>query len=184
MANIREHDIMETFFGLTGALATGYDVVDLFNVLAVRTAQLLDIAAVGLLLADARGTLHVAAASSTDSRHLETFQVQQAEGPCLDCHASGEPVLVPDLEQQRKRWPRFVPAAHEAGFFSVHALPMRLQDTTLGAMGLFGAATGSLNAQDLQLGQALADVASVAITQDRAASDRSLVIDQLQHAEQ
>lgn len=182
MSDDREREVTAAFVELAGALATSYEVVDLFATLAERCTLLLDVAAVGLLLADPRGSLHVLAASSNNVLHLETFQVQQAEGPCLDCYQGGEAVSVSDLSDAAQRWPRFVHAAHLAGFASVHALPLRLGTTTIGAMGLFGTSPGRLGAEDLQLGQALADVASIALVQQRAAADRSVVIEQLQHA--
>jgi hypothetical protein len=134
------------------------------------------------LLADARGVLHVLAASSQRTHHLEVFQVQREEGPCLDCYRDAAPVSVPDLEQTADRWPQFVKAARMAGFASVHALPMRRRDHMLGALGLFGTTAGALNDEDLTLGQALADVASVALIQDKVAADRTAVNAQLQTA--
>jgi transcriptional regulator with GAF, ATPase, and Fis domain len=180
--NNRERDITEAFVTIASALATGYDVVDVLSTLTGTCAALLDVAASGLLLADGSSVLHVIAASSENSRHLETFQVQRAEGPCLDCFTSGSAVIVPDLAKEAERWPQFVAAAHLAGFHSVHALPMRLRDSTLGAMGLFGATVGTLDAADLRLGQALADVASVALIQDKTAADSAAVNEQLQTA--
>jgi ANTAR domain/GAF domain len=108
--------------------------------------------------------------------------VQRAEGPCQDCFTSGAPVSAPDLSEETQRWPQFVAAAHRAGFRSVHAVPMRLRDATLGAMGLFGEKVGALNVEDLRLGQALADVASVALIQDKTAADSAAVNAQLQAA--
>jgi hypothetical protein len=124
----------------------------------------------------------VVAASSERARQLEVFQVQRDDGPCRDCFLSGSPVAVADLEQASDRWPQFVPAARAAGFASVHAVPMRLRAQTLGALGLFGTAVGELNADDLALGQALADVASVALVQERAAADHAAVNEQLHTA--
>jgi transcriptional regulator with GAF, ATPase, and Fis domain len=178
----REREVSDAFVTLASALATGYDVVDLLSALTRTCAQLLDVAAAGLLLADASGVLHVLAASSENARHLETFQLQRAEGPCLDCFTSGTPVSVPDLSVEAQRWPQFVAAAHLAGFESVHAVPMRLREATLGAMGLFGDTVGALNPEDLRLGQALADVASVALIQDKTAADTATVNEQLQTA--
>lgn len=182
MPDPREERVIDAFVLLARSLATGYDVVDLLGVLTGVCADLLDIEAAGLLLADRAGVLHVLAASSENTRHLETFQVQRREGPCLDCFAGGEPVSVPDLAAVHDRWPQFAAAAELAGVRSVHALPLRLQGNTLGAMGLFGSQPGALNPQDLQLGQALADVASVSLVQERAAADRELVMTQLQTA--
>lgn len=178
----REGQVAEAFVSLATSLASGYDVVELLTLLVDDCARLLDVAQAGLLLADGLGTLHVMAASSEGTRALEVLQLQRAQGPCLDCFHSGAPVSAVDLEQEVDRWPQFVPAARSAGFASVHAVPMRLRDRQLGALGLFGASPGALNDSDLALGQALADVASVALVQDRAVADRTLVNEQLQRA--
>jgi ANTAR domain len=68
------------------------------------------------------------------------------------------------------------------GFASVHALPMRLRENILGTLGLFGTRVGALNDDDLALGQALADVASVAIVQEKVAADKTVLNEQLQTA--
>jgi hypothetical protein len=49
------------------------------------------------LLADQHGVLHLIAATSERTHHLEVFERQRDEGPCLDCYQSGAPVIVPDL---------------------------------------------------------------------------------------
>lgn len=179
----REQDIVSSLVSLAGSMATGgADVVDLLSELTEDCARLLDVAAAGLLLADDRAVLHVMAASSEQVAHVEAMQIQRAEGPCLDCFSGGRGISAPELEQERHRWPRFVPTAQAAGFQSVHAVPLRLRDTMLGALGLFGAQPGSLNAADLTLAQGLSDVASIALVQERAATDQQAVNDQLQLA--
>lgn len=178
----REHSVIEVFVSIADSLAAGYDIVDLYSRLTVDCARLLDVDSAGLLLADAAGVLRVVAASCERSRLLECFQIQASEGPCLDCHRSGEVVLVPDLPAARARWPRFATAAMEAGFASVHAVPMRLQGTALGSLNLFGTGTGSLNAADLALAQAFAHVASVALVAGRAAADKAALAEQFQTA--
>jgi hypothetical protein len=182
MSQDREREVTQAFVSLASSLATGYDVVDLLDTLTSECARLLDVASAGLLLADPLGVLHVLAASTEQTRQLELFQLQRAEGPCLDCYRSGQPVAVADLSLETGRWPQFVAGAKIAGFASVHALPMRLRENTLGALGLFGSTVGTLNEQDLTLGQALADVASVALIHDAAAADKAVVNEQLQTA--
>ncbi len=177
-----ERDVTRAFVTLAAGLAEGTDVVDLLSDLTTECVRLLDVASAGLLLADQRGVLHVVAASSERTRELELFQLQRAQGPCLDSYRSGVAVAVPDLEGASGQWPSFVPAALAAGFASVHALPMRLQQLRLGTLGLFGASAGQLSEEDLSLGQALADVASVALVHDRAVADRAAVNAQLQTA--
>jgi GAF domain-containing protein len=178
----RELQVTEAFVSLASNLANGYDVVEMLTDLTEDCVQLLDVASAGLLLADGFGRLHVLAASSEATRELEVFQLQRDEGPCRDCYHSGSAVSVPDLAAEADRWPQFVPRALQVGFRSVHAVPMRLRDNMLGALNLFGTTVGELLREDLVLAQALADVASVALVQERAVSDRAAVVEQLQLA--
>ena len=165
MAEQREQDIIESFIRFADRLIDDVDVLDLTTELAADCARLLDVEAVGLLLADPAGVLHLLAATSEEARKLEAFQLQREEGPCLDCYHTGEPVSVVDLRTETKRWPRFTSVAAAQGFASVHAIPMRLRQERLGALGLFGATPGALNDGDLKLARGLAHVASIAIVQ-------------------
>lgn len=182
MREEREHSVTQAFVTLTDALVGSFDVVELLNDLTEVCARLLDVASAGLLLADHSGVLHVVAASSEATRSLELFQVQRDEGPCLECYRTGEAVSIANLSLEGERWPHFVPAAAQRGFASVHAVPMRLQDELLGALGLFGTIVGALNDDDLNLAQALAHVASVALVSGNATADRERLSQQLQTA--
>jgi hypothetical protein len=179
MSRDRGPDVAQAFVAIANTLVDGLDVVDLLTGLTTDCARLLDIAAAGLLLADPNGVLHVVAASSERTRNLELFQLQREQGPCLDCYHSGEPVSVADLSAHGTRWPLFVRAATEAGFASIHAMPMRLRDIRLGALGLFGTTIGPLSDDDLDLGQALAHVASIALVADMTAADAVVIAQQL-----
>ncbi|HEY6746204.1 MAG TPA: GAF and ANTAR domain-containing protein [Mycobacteriales bacterium] len=178
----RERAVTEAFVSLATSLADGLDPVDLLSGLTADCARLLDVASAGLLLADRHGVLHIVAASSEATRTLEIFQLQREQGPCLDCYHTGSMVTEADLRQETQRWPLFAAAATHAGFASVHAVPLRLRDNVLGAMGLFGTHAGVLNDDDLRLAQALAYVASVALVQDKAAADKAMLNEQLQTA--
>lgn len=178
----RERDVIRAFVELSNELVGDYDVVEMLAQLTTNCASLLDISSAGLLLADAKGKLHLVASSSERTHHLEMFQLQRDEGPCLDCYHERRPILVPDLDAEKQRWPQFCEAAGIVGFRSVHALPMRLKDNVLGALGLFGTETGSLEDDDVALAQALVHVASVAIINERSAADHATVNAQLQHA--
>lgn len=182
MTQQREADVSSAFVSIANSLVDGFDMVDLLSRLASDCVRLLDIAAAGMLLADPHGTLHVAAASSEDTRALELYQLQRDEGPCLDCFHAGEAVVVVDLAASADRWPQFVPAAQAVGFAAVHALPMRLRQNVLGTLGLFSSTPGGLSGTDLDLAQALAHVASIALVTEKAASDQAIINDQLQVA--
>jgi hypothetical protein len=134
------------------------------------------------MLADPRGELRLAAASSEQAGLLELFQLQNDQGPCLECFRTGQPVTASDLTGPAQRWPRFAQAAAQAGFRTVEALPMRLRDQVIGALNLFRAEPGPLDPADLRIGQALADVATIGLLQERNVRRRETVSEQLQGA--
>ncbi|WP_428342392.1 GAF and ANTAR domain-containing protein [Mycobacterium sp.] len=162
----REARVLEAVVSLVDSLLDDFDVVDLLTELTERCADLLDVGAAAFLLADPLGQLRLLAATSTQTRELELFQLQVDEGPCVECYAGGQPISVADLHTESPRWPRFVPAAIGAGIVSVHAVPMRAAGIVLGSLGLFGNHTGRLSESDLLVGQTLAHVACVAILQE------------------
>jgi hypothetical protein len=162
----RETRVLNAVVALVDSLLDDFDVVDLLTGLTERCAELLDVEAAALLLADPLHQLRLLAATSEQARELELFQLQADEGPCVDCYATGQPVSIADIQPAIDQWPRFVPAAVRAGFASVHAVPMRAAGIVLGALGLFGARTGELDEADLLVGQTLAHIACVAILQE------------------
>lgn len=162
----REARVLNAVVSLVDSLLDDFDVVDLLTRLTERCAELLDVEAAGILLADPLHQLRLLAATSEQARELELFQLQADQGPCMDSYATGQVVSVADLQTARERWPRFVPAAVEAGFASVHAVPMRAAGIVLGALNLFGSLPGELSNADLLVGQALTHIACVAILQE------------------
>lgn len=178
----RETKLAEAFVSLADTLVADFDVVDLLQDLVEGCVALLEVSAAGLLLADQRGGLRVLASTSEDSRLLELFQLQAHQGPCLECIATGAPVLVPDLAASGERWPEFAAEAARRGFASVHAVPMRLRQEVLGALNLFDAAPGPLSEPDMRSAQALADVATIGILQQRTIARGEVVAEQLQTA--
>lgn len=182
--NDRETRLADTLVTLADTLVSDFEATDFMYLLVDRCKDLLEVDEAGLVLSDPSGTLMVAAATSEQTRLVEVFQVQSEEGPCYDAYQSGQRVVTPDLRSQEaeERWPGFTRAAREAGFISVNALPMRLRDSVIGALNLLQATPGALPEADLNLAQALADVATIGLLQERAIRDGQLVITQLQNA--
>lgn len=178
----REEKLGRTLVELADTLVDDFDIVDLLVLVAERCVELLDASAAGLLLADARGTLHLMAATSEATELVELFQIQNDEGPCLSCYRAGTPVLVPDLAAENERWPSFVPVASGAGFQAAHAFPLRLRSETLGALNLFRTEPGRLARADVTTAQALADIATIAILQHQAAREAQALAEQLRAA--
>jgi transcriptional regulator with GAF, ATPase, and Fis domain len=174
--------LSDTFVELADTMVAEFDVIDFLHLLTQRSVQLLDASAAGVLLADPRGELRVVAASTEAARVLELFQLQNDQGPCLDCFRTGQPVAAADLTAAGQAWPQFAAAAGEAGFAAVHALPMRLRAQIIGALNLFRATPGILSHEDLRVGQALADVATIGLLQERSARRSEILHEQLQGA--
>jgi transcriptional regulator with GAF, ATPase, and Fis domain len=180
--NMIERLAAETFVELADTLIDDFDVVDFLHQVTMRCAEVLGVSAAGMLLSDQRGALRVMAASTEQTRLLELLQLQTNQGPCPECFHSGRPIAVADLSTATSRWPRFVAEARENGFASVHALPMRLRSDVIGALNLFGTRPGALDEGTLRLGQALADVATIGLLQERAIRQRETLAQQLQTA--
>ncbi len=170
------------FADVSDALVSDFDLVAFLHDLTIHAASVSGAASVGLLLTDQHRYLHYMAASNENARLLELFQLQNEEGPCLDCFRSGTPVINSDLARADERWPLFAPRAREYGFGSVHAFPMRVRDRVIGALNIFGNEALAFEASEVRLVQALADVATLAILHEPTLARDGSLTEQLQAA--
>jgi GAF domain-containing protein len=174
--------LARTFVNLADTLVDDFDVLDVLTVLTQQCVELLGAAAAGLLLVDEQGHLRVTVASSERARLMDLFQLQNDEGPCLECFHTGRPVAA-DAETARSSWPRFAEAAEAEGFVNVLALPLRLRRDVVGALNLFGDSNSlPISEREIPVAQALADAATIAILHDRLLRSRELLAQQLQLA--
>ncbi len=170
-----------TFVEIVQTLVGEFDVIEVLTALTTRAVELLDASAAGVLLADSEGNLRVIGASTEQIQLLELFQIQNDEGPSLDCFQIGEIVLHSNLSSP-SLWPRFSAECTRVGFASVCAVPMHLKNRTIGCLNMFLHEPGGLSNTDVGLAQALADVATIVITQDQATRDAAVREGQLFHA--
>ncbi|WP_104082737.1 GAF and ANTAR domain-containing protein [Cryobacterium sp. Y11] len=178
----REGQLVEAFVTLADTLVAGYDIVDLLHTLVEKCAALLDASAAGIILSDGDGELEVVASTNERSRLVEILQLRSGSGPCVESFITGLAVAIPDIERTGEKWPKFRRGALDQGFASMHAVPLRLRATTIGSLNLFWDRTGGLSASDTNTVQALADVATIGILQERAIRESDIVRQQLQHA--
>jgi GAF domain-containing protein len=174
--------VSAAFVKIADTLVAEFDVFDLFHTLVDESVGILNAAAAGLVLVDPAGDLQVMASTSEESQLVEVLQLEADAGPCVDCYRTGAAVAIDDIAAQGSRWPLFQSSALSQGFRSLHAVPMRLRNRTIGALNLFGHETGPLTAEDAEIAQAFADVATISLLQERAARETALINEQLQRA--
>lgn len=179
MSEVRE-DLVEAFVELSDALADDLAVAEFLRALTTRCVELLPVDTAGVLISEGNG-LHPAGAA-TQPRIPDLLKLQLPTGPSAECFQSRRPLVNLDLTAECRRWPEFVPAALEAGFRSLHVLPMQRRDDIIGALNLFGASSDPLPDGDLKVGQALAEVATIAIQQRRQLRHAERLATQLQGA--
>ena len=174
--------LADVFVDVADTLVADFDLIDFMHTLAGHAAEITGTSSVGVMLADQDGILHYMGSSSESARLLDLYQLQNQEGPCLDCFRSGRPVEHTDLANAADRWPAFAPRAIEAGIRSVHAIPLKLRDRVIGAMNLFGAEPVPLAPPQVRVVQALADLATIGIIQEQAMTRAEVLNEQLQAA--
>ena len=178
----REQTLVETFVGLADTLVDDYDIIDFMQTLAERCVELLDVSAAGIMLADPGGKLRHAACSSEEMRLVEFFELQVEEGPCFEAFRTQATVVSDSAEDAATRWPRFATRARQSGYITVSAVPMRLRTQVIGALNLFSTEVRALNDIDLGVAQAMADIATIGILQERVIRDRGVYSAQLEVA--
>jgi anti-sigma regulatory factor (Ser/Thr protein kinase) len=91
---------------------------------------------------------HVRFSGDDTTALIEDFQHTLHEGPCRDAAATRQPVVAADLTTGtwQRRWPRFTPAALDAGVRAVFALPLHAGGVRhQGAVGLYRRSPGGLD---------------------------------------
>ncbi|MFG1795835.1 GAF and ANTAR domain-containing protein [Nocardia sp. NPDC049149] len=178
----RERRLVAAFVQVAVSLVDEYDPLDVVQELLDRAVDLLPVDTGAVLLAGQDGALRVLASTSEATRWLELLQIQVRDGPCVQAYQTSRSVIVEDLAVAEARWPLFAKQAMVEGFRSVYALPLRLRKDRVGALNLFNSGEEHLSEDDLLVGQALADIASIAIVQARLLADHKAVNGQLQSA--
>jgi hypothetical protein len=125
------------------------------------SSDVVGVSGAGIMLVSDGKPSGSAGATDDVSAALEQLQFDLGEGPCMDAHHRGEPVLEPDLaEQAVPRWPAFTAEAVDAGAAAVFAFPLRVGVVRLGSLDLYCDRPGALS--DAQHADALvvADIAA------------------------
>jgi transcriptional regulator with GAF, ATPase, and Fis domain len=173
--------LARAFIRLADTLATDFDVVDFLQGLSADSVEILGAEAAGVMLADSRGGLRLIASSDERMRLLELFELQGAQGPCLDAFSTGRAVQA-SAADSRIRWPAFAPHASDAGFQMTCAVPLRVRTDVIGALNLFRGTDEPFTDAEMDIAQAMGEMAAIGLIQERAARERTLLTSQLQAA--
>ena len=177
----REAVLARTFVRLADTLAGDFDLVDFLHGLSTDSVEILRAEAAGVMLADARGGLRLIASSDERMRLLELFELQDAQGPCLDAFSSGRAVQASAVDS-RARWPSFATRASGEGFRIICAVPLRVRAHVIGALNLFRGSDEPFTGTEMEIAQAMAEMAAIGLIQERAMRERNLLAGQLQAA--
>ena len=173
--------VLHTLTGLADTLVDDYDVVELLQTLVDACRDILDITAAGILLADDAGELELVASTSEASRLVEVMQLAAQAGPCIECFRTGVPIAVTSLAATSE-WGPFRTEALAQGFSSIHALPLRLREQTIGTLNLMAEREGPLPEHVLVAARAFADMATIGILHERSLRESEVLAQQLRVA--
>jgi transcriptional regulator with GAF, ATPase, and Fis domain len=135
------------------------------------TARLCDVCAeisamsgAGIMLMSDDAPIGSVCTTNAVSDLIEELQYTLGEGPCVDAHQEGRPVLEPDLaDPATPRWLAFSPQALEAGTRAVFGFPLQVGAARLGAMNLYRDRPGKLSDDQHADALVMADVAAQAV---------------------
>jgi hypothetical protein len=175
----REDLLARTFVDLADVWTDDSNQAHVSQMVVGRCLQLFATSAAAIVLSGAETQLRISACSGDQMRRTQLFELQIGEGPCFDCYRTGRSIISADLSRQSREWPRFVPVAMKAGFRSVHALPLRVPDRTIGSLNLFGAEIGILSNADILAAEALAQATAFTILRERFSGPAEAILGNL-----
>lgn len=174
--------VADILVDVASQLVNGYDTFDFLYSVAEHALTLTGAKAAAVLLAGSEGQLQYMAATAKSAEILQDLAARHGDGPCQECYRTGERVIVADLEQALPRWPIFVPRAIALGYEAVHVLPLRFQQQKVGTLKLFLPRGIELDDMKEKTVQALADIVTITVLQDRNLQQAQTVNEQLQGA--
>jgi GAF domain-containing protein len=172
--------IIQTFSTLADNLVHEFDLTDLLGRVVAEAVRLLPVSGAAILV-NRDNALELAASSDPELRALEEVALVNRSGPIVDAAHDPNVRAFTDMATLEGMSPSYAAAVKAAGYTAVYAMPLREREGSIGALHLFGDSGSPLSECDLQLAQALADIAAVAVVQHEQA-DSAVLAAQLQQA--
>jgi hypothetical protein len=123
-----------------------------------------------------RGRAETVATTDPALRVVDEVQYTVGEGPCLDAAFETGNVAVPDIPAD-ERWPRWAAAASEQGLYSLLAVRLHTERSTLGALNLYARRTAAFDADNTDVALIYATHATEAMAQARLVSGLQVALE-------
>ncbi len=137
---------------------------ELVQRLCVFAVDEMSLSGCALVLMSGAESASVLAGAGRHARTVTGLQMELGEGPCLQAHASGIPVLLPDLAAENaNRWPTFAAAALAVGVHAEFSLPLTVGPGGIGTFDLCRDKPGMLSDEHLADALVAADIARDAV---------------------
>ena len=160
------------------------DTIDTLDVALMLCHECVDDAHVdvaGVMMPTSTDDLQLVASSNDSPRIVELFKLQLLEGPSRECFRAGA-ITNHLFAADDTKWPQLATQAEEQGFSTMHCLPMRVGEQTIGVLNCFASNERWLGDHDFALVQNMADIATVAICKAELAQEARKLNLQLSYA--
>ncbi|HSP36635.1 MAG TPA: GAF and ANTAR domain-containing protein [Frankiaceae bacterium] len=154
-----EKNLLDLLSDFATALPVSYDVESVLVELMQSVTALLELTGSGVTLVDGQ-RMHCVMALNDVSGQLERVQEEHQAGPCVESVRTGTPVFVRDVAENVGVWPEYAAAAQRLGMVAVAGIPMRLGDSTIGALNLYGSQPRDWSDEDMHVASVLASMAT------------------------
>jgi GAF domain-containing protein len=176
-----QQQLFNALQAFASTLAGDYDVSDVLHQVCDHLVDVLSAEGAGVTVLDADRQLRFAAATNAAVIDAERVQEETQEGPCTDCLATGQAIVVTDVASDH-RWPRYRDVLQQHGLRSVVALPMVVHDQRIGAVDVYDTESRRWSESDVAAASVLAQMATAYAVRANATAEVERVNEQLQRA--
>lgn len=181
-AKVYDHSLfLRTVAELSHRLLAPHDVDATLEDLMARLIGVFDLAGAGMALAEA-GELRSTRGLPAGVDVLEEIQYAEQAGPGVEAFRTGEVLVVPDLDEYAGRWPAYCDAARSRGLGSVVAIPLCLEDHSMGAVDLYAGGRRPWLQEDQEAAVVLADLVTAGLVNASRVLQQEQLTEQLQGA--
>ena len=175
------YDTVQQLAQLSGIVLTSTDLDAALNEVARTGVAVVERCDGVSLTMREKGVPTASAADGDWARELDRMQVEEQEGPCLDCMREGSVMRVRDLADDG-RFPTYGPRAASMGAHSALSVPLSADGRTVGALDFYGRSPDAFDTDDVALAQLLSAHASLALQAASAYFSSRALAEQLKAA--